>query len=106
MRSVDFDTFLKRVGKNVQRARHLRGLTLEQATSGRGGYRYLWELEQGARNPSLQKLFELSLRFDVTVADLVNVRGARPHEVPLADRPAEPPKRGRKPKKRSKTSNA
>jgi transcriptional regulator with XRE-family HTH domain len=95
---VDFETFLRRVGRNVPIARHLKGMSLEPATSGRGAYRYLREVEQGRRNPSLQTLFVLARRFGVTVADLVDVPGARSSEARLADPKADPPKRGRKAK--------
>lgn len=73
-------------------------MTLEQAAGGRGAYRYLRELELGKRSPSLSKLLELAKLFGVTVADLVNVAGARPSKVRLLDRKALAPKPGRKPK--------
>jgi transcriptional regulator with XRE-family HTH domain len=90
---VDYETFLQRVSHNLKAARQEKGLTLDQASgrvagstaSGRGAYRYLWELEQGKRNPSLQMLFVLAERYGVTVADLVNVVGARPGKRKLSD---------------------
>lgn len=90
---MDYETFLRRVCRNLKAARQERGLTLDQATgrsagsegSGRGAYRYLWEIEQGRRNPSLEMLFKLSERYGVTVADLVNVVGARPAKKRLSD---------------------
>jgi transcriptional regulator with XRE-family HTH domain len=98
---VDLSRFSKLVARNLRVARHRKGLTLEAATKGRGEYRYLWELEKAARNPTLEKLFRLAKRYGVTVADLVNVPGAEP-TVDLAKEDPEPPKRGRKPKKRTK----
>ena len=98
---MDLSRFSKLVARNLRVARHRKGLTLEAATKGRGEYRYLWELEKAARNPTLEKLFRLAKRYGVTVADLVNVPGAEP-TVDLAKEDPEPPKRGRKPKKRTK----
>lgn len=99
---MDLSRFSKLVARNLRVARHRKGLTLEAATKGRGEYRYLWELEKGARNPTLEKLFRLAKRYGVTVADLVNVPGAEP-TVDLFKEEPEPPKRGRKPKKTTKT---
>lgn len=98
---MDLPRFSKLVARNLRVARHRKGLTLEAATKGRGEYRYLWELEKGARNPTLEKLFRLAKRYGVTVADLVTVPGAEP-SVDLASVDPEPPRRGRKPKKRAK----
>jgi transcriptional regulator with XRE-family HTH domain len=98
---VDLARFSKLVARNLRVARHRKGLTLEAATKGRGEYRYLWELEKGARNPTLEKLFRIAKRYGVTVADLVTVPGAEP-TVDLANADAVAPKRGRKPKKRAK----
>jgi len=96
---VEFPRYLKLVARNLKVARHRKGLTLEAATKGRGEYRYLWELEKAGRNPTLEKLFRVAKRYGVTVADLVTVPGAEP-TVDLAKEDPEPPKRGRKPKKR------
>lgn len=79
-------------------ARHRCGLTLAAATKGRGEYRYLWELEAGKRNPTLEKLRRLANKYGVSVADLVNVPGGEP-TVDLSKETPEAPKRGRKPKK-------
>jgi transcriptional regulator with XRE-family HTH domain len=96
---VDFPRFLRQVARNLKVARHRQGLTLEAATKGRGEYRYLWELEKAARNPTLEKLFRLARRYGVSVADLVNVPGGEP-SVDLGAEDPEPPKRGRKPSRR------
>ena len=98
---MDFSRFSKLVARNLKVARHRQGLTLEAATKGRGEYRYLWELEKGSRNPTLEKLLRLAKRYDVSVADLVNVPGGEPSVDLAAENPA-PPKRGRKPKKKTK----
>jgi len=102
---VEFTRYLRLVAKNLRTARHRQGLTLDAATGGRGEYRYLWELEKGSRTPSLEKLFRLARRYGVTVADLVSVPG---HEatLDLSQEAPEPPKRGRKPKKKRKTKAA
>jgi len=98
---VDLSRFAKLVARNLRVARHRKGLTLEAATKGRGEYRYLWELEKAARNPTFEKLFRLAKRYGVTVADLVSVPGAEP-TVDLSNEEPEAPKRGRKPSKKSK----
>src|SRR5665213_741766 len=100
--AVEFPRYVRLVARNLKVARHRKGLTLEAATRGRGEYRYLWELEKAGRNPTLEKLFRLAKRYGVTVADLVTVPGAEP-TVDLANEAPEPPKRGRKPKKKTKT---
>lgn len=99
---MDLSRFAKLVARNLRVARHRKGLTLEAATKGRGEYRYLWELEKAARNPTLEKLFRLAKRYGVTVADLVSVPGAEP-TVDLSNEEPEAPKRGRKPSKKTKT---
>lgn len=73
-------------------------MSLEEATSGRGAYRYLREVEMGRRAPSITTLYRLAERFGVTVADLVRVDGDDLVDPPLYERVVEGPKRGRKPK--------
>jgi len=92
---VNPERFLKLVGQNIRTARHLRGLSLERATSGRGAERFLREAEGGKRNMSASMLLALAGRFGVTPADLVSVPGLRPAESPLDEQQAEPPPRGR-----------
>jgi transcriptional regulator with XRE-family HTH domain len=46
--------------------------------------RYHQDLERGLRNPTLETLLALAQQFHVTVADLTNVAGVRPSDVPLA----------------------
>lgn len=96
---MEFTRYLRLVAANLRTARHRKGLTLDAATRGRGEYRYLWELEKGSRTPSLEKLFQLARRYGVTVADLVSVPGQE-FTLDLSLEEPEPPKRGRKPKKR------
>jgi transcriptional regulator with XRE-family HTH domain len=93
---VDSGAFLKKVGANLRRARWLAGLTQEQV--GGLSLRYYQDLERGLRNPTLEMLLLLAQQFAVTVADLVNVPGARPAEVRLEDREAAAPPPGRKPR--------
>ncbi len=108
---MDCDRFLVRLGENLRRARHRRGITLEQATAGRGGYRYLWQVEAGEKNPSVAMLFRLAKVYGVSVADITDVPGFRHQGLGLAEMKSEPPKRGRpkkqaaskKPKQRSAT---
>ena len=93
------DRFLKLLGKNIRTARHLAGISLERATSGRGAERFLREAEGGRRHVSATMLLALSERFGVAPADLLNVPGLRPGDVPLDEQRAEPPPRGRPRKK-------
>ena len=60
-------------------------------------YRYLQELEQGRRNPSLKMLHDLADILDVRVVDLLDV-GERRTPVKLSELDVKPPPRGRKPK--------
>ncbi|MCC6667214.1 MAG: helix-turn-helix transcriptional regulator [Polyangiaceae bacterium] len=62
-------------------------------------YRYLQELEQGRRNPSLKMLHDLADTLEVRVVDLLDV-GERKTPVKLAELDVKPPPRGRKPKPR------
>ncbi len=101
---MDFETFLKRVGRNLRKARWRNGMRQEDVAAEGFTYRYLQELERGERNPSLKMLYELAQVLDVRVADLAEV-GERRAPVKLADVPESlAPKRGRKPvpKRRSK----
>ena len=101
---MDVELFQQRVAENVRRARHRAGMTLEEAAEGgRGAYRYLWELEAGRRNPSLEKLARLAELYGVTVSDLTDVVGARHRGLNLAELAVEAPKRGRKPAKKAGT---
>lgn len=102
---MEFPRYLRLVARNLKVARHRKGLTLEAATRGRGEYRYLWELEKAGRNPTLEKLFRLAKRYGITVADLVTVPGAE-STLDLAKETPEAPKRGRKPKKKTRTKRA
>jgi len=97
---VDFAAYLSRLGKNLRRARWRLGLTQQEVAAKGITYRYLQELERGARNPSLRMLVELAEILDVRVVDLLEI-GERRSPVKLADVEAKPPPRGRKPKKRS-----
>jgi len=65
-------------------------------------YRYLQELEQGRRNPSLKMLHDLADILDVRVVDLLDV-GERKTPVKLSELDVKPPPRGRKPKPRRRT---
>jgi transcriptional regulator with XRE-family HTH domain len=97
---VDFATFLRRIGRNLRKARWRKGLTQQDVATHGFTYRYLQEIERGVRNPSLKMLFELAEVLDIRVADLVEV-GDRRASVKLADVPeSAAPKRGRKPSPR------
>jgi transcriptional regulator with XRE-family HTH domain len=98
---VDFPAFRRRVGANLQRARWLSEKTQEDVKS--VTLRYYQDLERGARNPTLEVLFVLADEFGVTVADLVNVAGARPSGARLDERKATPIPAGRKPRRASRS---
>lgn len=93
---MDFDRFRAAVGANLKKSRWLAGRTQEQVEG--VTLRHYQELERGRSNPTLETLFGLAVQFNVTVADLVNVPGARPNQVPLSECKARPPKVGRKSK--------
>ncbi|TKD12494.1 XRE family transcriptional regulator [Polyangium fumosum] len=97
---VDFDRFIKAVGENVRKARWRAQLTQEEASADVLTFRLLGELERGDGNPSLRTLFLLAERLGVSVRDLVEVGDEPPLEVQLRDLQVDPPKRGRKPKRR------
>ncbi len=84
----------------------MKGWTQQEAASATGvNYRYLQELERGIRNPSLRMVFDLAQAFGVRVIDLLDV-GERTRQVKLSEVEASPPKRGRKPKPRSRSAKA
>lgn len=74
-------------------------MTQQQVAAEGITYRYLQELEQGRRNPSLKMLCDLADILDVRVADLLEVGERRPPVV-LSQLDVKPPARGRKPKPR------
>lgn len=101
---MDFARFRAAVGVNLKRARWLAGLTQEQVEG--LTLRHYQEIERGRKNPTLETLFGLAEQFGVTVADLVNVPGARAAKVLLTERNAEAPRVGRKPKRAAGSTRA
>ena len=94
---MDFSAYLRRLGKNLQRARWRLGLTQQDVAAAGVTYRYYQELERGQRNPSLKMILDLADILEVRVTDLLEV-GERRAPVKLADLSVKPPPRGRKPK--------
>lgn len=94
---VDFAKFLKHFGKNLRQARWISGQTQQEVAAQGLSFRWYAELERGQQNPTLRTVFDLAQILGVAPADLLDVPGARPDKVRLADRKATPPKRGRKP---------
>lgn len=96
---MNFDSFLRQLGENIRRARWLAGLTQEEVAAKGLTYRYFQELERGRRNPTARTLFLLARVLGTSVSQLTRTTedadGNR--RVALADTPASPPKRGRKP---------
>jgi transcriptional regulator with XRE-family HTH domain len=93
---VDFEEFRRRVGANIQRARWLSGKTQEDMKG--VTLRYYQDIERGIRNPTLETLYVLAGELEVTVADLVNVPGARASTLRIDERKAIRPPAGRKPR--------
>lgn len=98
---MDFTTVLARLGRNLQRARWRKGLTQQEVAAEGITYRYLQELEQGRRNPSLKMIVDLADILDVRIIDLLDI-GERKTPVKLAELDLKPPPRGRKPKPRGR----
>ena len=98
---VDFAKFLKYFGKNLRQARWISGQTQQEVAAQGLSFRWYAELERGQQNPTLKTVFDLAQILGVMPADLLDVPGARPSRVRLADRRATPPKRGRKPAAKS-----
>lgn len=103
MPAVEFEAYVRAVGKRIRKARWMAGLTQEQVAAQGINYRYYQELERGTRNPSLRTLFLLGRILDVPPSLFLEVEPPRE----LADRrerfeKARPtgPAPGRKPKKK------
>jgi transcriptional regulator with XRE-family HTH domain len=64
-------------------------------------YRYVQELEQGRRNPSLRMLHDLAEILDVRIVDLLEV-GEKKTPVKLSELDVKAPPRGRKPKPKTR----
>ncbi len=94
---MKFDAFVKQVGANLRRARWAANKTQEQVAAEVLTFRLLAELERGRGNPTLHTLFLLAQELDVAVKDLVDVEPAKPGRIPLKERKAVQPRRGRKP---------
>lgn len=100
-----FEDFQRRVGERVKKARWITGMTQEDAAAKAGlTYRYYQELERGRVNPTLRTLFSLARAFGRSVSELVEVEGKKTRGAALADAEATPPKVGRRPKVRRRTS--
>jgi XRE family aerobic/anaerobic benzoate catabolism transcriptional regulator len=94
---VNFEDFARRFGQNVRRARWSAGLTLEALAAKTISFRLLGEIERGRGNPTLGTIFTLA-----------RALGVAPHELLAPESKSKPtptpPKRGRKPKVRSRPS--
>ena len=90
------ETFRRRVGTRIQRARWRLGWT-QADTAHRVGltFRYFAEVERGRRNPTVDVLFSIARGLKVRVADLVDVEAGA--QVDLDALKLSPPKTGRKP---------
>jgi transcriptional regulator with XRE-family HTH domain len=95
---VDFETFVRRVGANLRKARWLAGLTQEAASADVLTFRLLAALERGEGNPTLRTLWMLSERYGLSVRDVVEVGGEKPLKVPLHRATVEQPPRRRRTK--------
>lgn len=62
----------KKLGSNVQRLRHEKGLSQEELAERAGLHRtYVSGVERGVRNPTVTVLEKLALGLGVTLPDLV-----------------------------------
>ncbi len=95
---MDFGVCLRRLGKNLRRARWRKGLTQQDVAAKGVTLRYLAEMERGERNPTLRTLHDLADILEVRLVDLLEV-GERRAAVDLSKVPdSMAPKRGRKPR--------
>jgi transcriptional regulator with XRE-family HTH domain len=97
---VDLESALRRLGRNVRRARWAAGLTQAQLASSGISMRYLGEIERGARNPSFETIFRLARLLNTSASvlvDIENVASTRAR-TRLESARIVAPKRGRKPK--------
>ena len=93
---MDFESFVRRIGANLRKARWMAGLNQEQAASEVLTFRLLAALERGKGNPTLRTLLMLAQRYGLSVRDLVEVGGEKPLRVPLYKAVVEkPPRRQR-----------
>ena len=67
-------------------------------------YRLLGLLERGEGRPTMETLFRISEKLGLSMADLVNVQ-PKAGRVPLKDRELNPPKPGRKPKRKRRAKH-
>jgi transcriptional regulator with XRE-family HTH domain len=95
---VDFETFVRRVGATLRKARWMAGLSQEQAASEVLTFRLLAALERGNGNPTLRTLLMLAERYGLSVRDVVEVGGEKPLKVPLYRAVVEKPPRRRRTK--------
>jgi transcriptional regulator with XRE-family HTH domain len=92
---VQFDTFVRKLGARVRKARWASGRTQEEVAFSAGiTFRVFGELERGRGNPTLRTILALARALDVTVSDLLAIE--EDAKTPLRSRPLRPPKRGRK----------
>ena len=91
-----FDAFTKRLGENVRRARWAARMTQEELAAKTMTYRLLGELERGRANPTLITLHALARALKVRISDLVDVEPTDAAYVPIGEREAVEPKRGRR----------
>lgn len=100
--AVEFEEYVRAVGRRIRKARWIAGLTQEQVAAQGINYRYYQEVERGARNPSLRTLFLLGRILDVPPSLFLEVEPARQvaetREHFEKARP-EGPRAGRKPKR-------
>ncbi len=95
---MNFETFVRRVGVNLRKARWLAGLTQEQASADVLTFRLLAALERGTGNPTLRTLWMLSERYGLSVRDVVEIGGEKPLKAPLHRTAVEQPPRRRRTK--------
>ena len=73
---------LVKFGENLRRHRKLAELTQEELGARAGGIspKYLSEIENGLRNPSLEILHKMAMALNVDIAELVSIADATDSE--------------------------
>jgi len=98
---VNLQSFRRRVGENIKRARWRRSLTQEAVASRTCSLKTFAELERGRGNPTLETLFTIARVLHTTPASLIEMdpEATRADFQAFSALEEAPIKRGRKAKK-------
>lgn len=95
---MDVRTFKRRFGDKVRQARLAAGISQQELASAALTMSLISQLESGKANPTLETVFALARKLDVSVSELCDVEPSPPDRQPLDARQGAPLKRGPKPK--------